>query len=61
MAKTTELKEVKEFIKDNCKTASAKNRKLATHLGGIWLKLEIVKIKRIEIGCDSGWQAAYRE
>lgn len=61
MAKTTELKEVKEFIKDNCQTASAKNRKLATLLNGTWLKNETVNIVRIEIGSDSGWQLIYRE
>ena len=61
MAKVTDLNETQEFKKDKCKTAAAKNRRLSTLLLTAWLKLDIVKIKRIEIGTDSGWLITYRE
>jgi hypothetical protein len=59
--KKAKLKELQEFIKDDCETAADKNRKLSTHVLGTWLELEIVKIKRIAIGSDFGWQLTYRE
>jgi hypothetical protein len=39
---------------------NAKNRALATLLGGPWKGLAIVRVERIEIG-DSGWRVVYRE
>ena len=54
------MEEKTRFKKDTKKTAEDKNSALSVLLLGQWLKLNIVKIERIEIGKDSGWRATYR-
>lgn len=54
------LKEETWFIRDKKTDPIQKNMLVAGYLaGGDWGDLEIVRIKRIEIG-DSGWLATYR-
>ena len=56
------LDEKEEFRIDKEVSSEDKNAKLAEHLsGGIWTDKHIVKIKRIEIGTESGWLIFYRK
>ncbi len=55
------MEEKTRFKKDTKKTTETKNRALSVLLLGQWLKFNIVKIERIEIGEDSGWRVTYRK
>ncbi|KPK75662.1 MAG: hypothetical protein AMJ79_10415 [Phycisphaerae bacterium SM23_30] len=58
--KPPELHEDTWFIPDDRTEPTDKNAFLANYLNARWSKLNIVKIKRIEIG-NSGWLATYRK
>ncbi len=55
------LKEKKIFKSDDEATPDGKNSRLAELLNGLWNDLQIVSIKRIEIGSQKGWLMTYRE
>lgn len=59
MPASRQLNEKTWFISDSETVPRKKNSLLAKHLDGTWKSLQIVRIKRIEIG-DTGWQATYR-
>jgi hypothetical protein len=61
MGKKTKAKKPYDFEGDKCTTVAAKNRKLAAHLTGIWLKHKTVKIRRIESNVESGWKITYEK
>ncbi len=57
-----ETKSVKEkgFEGDTATTAKDKNAVLSDLVGvGVWSRMQIVKIKRIETG-NTGWEVTYR-
>ena len=60
-APTAPLREKTKFKEDTAATASAKNIALGALLAGPWQTLEIVRIRRIEIGPRKGWEATYRQ
>lgn len=53
------LNEKKWFISDSETVPKKKNLLLAKYLDDKWKSLQIVYVKRIEIG-DTGWLATYR-
>lgn len=60
MAKKQKINQDDWFEPDKAPDTVSKNTLLANYLNGIWSKLSIVEIKRIEIG-DTGWQVIYRK